>query len=221
MNRPTKGRSGEVPGNHDGVPSPAPNSGILRAPRPWRAGGGQRRPCPYRVAGVWHGRSRVQHFDGTWDGDQAPEQIVLWQVLDLEPLRAHIRNTVERGRMPEDEGRIVRRRRVMGSKPVFDRRSPRSPVRRYVRPAVQGRDRGLAFLAEGTGSGSKTRGDAAEWGPPGPDVHGGRRAAAATTVCALAHGRRGEGMARVAGVPRRPWAGVRWLAERHPARRRR
>lgn len=76
----------------------------------------------------------VQHFDGTWVGDQAPAQIVLWQVLDLDPLRAHIRTTVGRGRLPEDEGRIVRRRRVMGSKPVFaGTRVPVEAVESYLR----------------------------------------------------------------------------------------
>lgn len=82
-------------------------------------------------------RIYVQHFDSTWVGDQAPDQIVLWQVLDLEPLRAHIRNTVGRGRLPEDEGQIVRRRRVMGSKPVFaGTRVPVEAVETYLRRNV-------------------------------------------------------------------------------------
>ncbi|MEX2324123.1 MAG: DUF433 domain-containing protein [Nitriliruptoraceae bacterium] len=82
-------------------------------------------------------RIYVQHFDGTWVGDQAPAQIVLWQVLDLEPLRAHIRNTVGRGRLPEDQGRIVRQRGVMGSKPVFaGTRVPVEAVKIYLRRDV-------------------------------------------------------------------------------------
>lgn len=64
-------------------------------------------------------RIYVQHRDGTWVGDQAPDQIVLWQLLDLEPLRDLIRAAIERGRMPQDEGRISRARGVMGSKPTF------------------------------------------------------------------------------------------------------
>lgn len=65
------------------------------------------------------GRVYVQHMDGTWVGDEAPDQIVLWQVLELEPLRARIRDAVTRGRVDGDAGKIVQRRAVLGSKPVF------------------------------------------------------------------------------------------------------
>lgn len=83
------------------------------------------------------GHVYVQHYDGTWVGDRAPSQIVLWQVLELEPLRARIRDTVGRGRMSEDEGEIVQRRRVMGSKPVFaGTRVPVEAVQIYLRRGI-------------------------------------------------------------------------------------
>lgn len=58
-----------------------------------------------------------QHPDGTWEGGARPDQIVLHETLNLDVIRAIIRNGVRR---PADaHGRIERRRRAVGSKPVF------------------------------------------------------------------------------------------------------
>ncbi len=59
-----------------------------------------------------------EHSDGTWFGDRKPEQLVLRHVLPLEEIRATILSRATR-RPPATEGRIVRRRKVAGSKPVF------------------------------------------------------------------------------------------------------
>jgi uncharacterized protein (DUF433 family) len=59
----------------------------------------------------------VMHADGTWEGDRQPGQIVLQHVLPLEAIRMHVRKAAERP--AELAGRIVQRRRVAGSKPVF------------------------------------------------------------------------------------------------------
>ncbi|MFP5308806.1 MAG: DUF433 domain-containing protein [Actinomycetes bacterium] len=79
-------------------------------------------------------RVYVQHWDGTWVGDRAPDQMVFWQLLELDPLRARIRDAIERGRMEEDQGNVVKRRGVMGSKPVFaGTRVPVEAVQAYLR----------------------------------------------------------------------------------------
>jgi DNA-binding transcriptional MerR regulator len=58
-----------------------------------------------------------QYPDGTWSGDKAPRQIAFHQVLALSVFEARIRTV--RDRDPEDAGRVVRRRGVHGSKPIF------------------------------------------------------------------------------------------------------
>lgn len=77
------------------------------------------------------GQVYFQHDDGTWEGGIQPDQLVLYQVLDLRPLNSRIRSVVDRVR--EDSGRIEKRRGVLGSKPVFaGTRIPVDTVRRYL-----------------------------------------------------------------------------------------
>lgn len=58
-----------------------------------------------------------QHSDGTWEGGKQPGQIVIAEVIMLEEVRADLRRaTAEHSREP---GRIVRRRRVLASKPTL------------------------------------------------------------------------------------------------------
>jgi uncharacterized protein (DUF433 family) len=72
-----------------------------------------------------------QHDDGTWEGDLRPNQLVLREVLDLEPLRQRI---VEGSRRDGDlAGKVERRRATMGSKPLLaGTRVPVDTVRRYL-----------------------------------------------------------------------------------------
>lgn len=56
--------------------------------------------------------------DGTWSGSQRPGQLVFITIIPLERIRAKIRDAVRRP--PQTVGRIVSRRGVHGSKPVFE-----------------------------------------------------------------------------------------------------
>jgi uncharacterized protein (DUF433 family) len=58
-----------------------------------------------------------QYPDGSWSGDPLPDQVIFHQVIELEALRAKIPTVTERD--PASAGRMVRRRGVMGSKPIF------------------------------------------------------------------------------------------------------
>jgi uncharacterized protein (DUF433 family) len=69
--------------------------------------------------------------DGTWEGGAQPTQIVMHEVLDLEPLRARLGLATRR----DDDaiGHIERRRGAMGSKPlVAGTRVPVATVERYL-----------------------------------------------------------------------------------------
>jgi uncharacterized protein (DUF433 family) len=58
-----------------------------------------------------------QYPDGSWSGDPLPDQVIFHQVISLDPLRARI---PEAGRRSERAaGKVVRRRGVLGSKPIF------------------------------------------------------------------------------------------------------
>lgn len=58
-----------------------------------------------------------QHPDGSWEGDLAPDQIVLEKVIRLDPLRLRIERAARR---PEtSKGRVERHRGVHASAPVF------------------------------------------------------------------------------------------------------
>jgi DNA-binding transcriptional MerR regulator/uncharacterized protein (DUF433 family) len=56
--------------------------------------------------------------DGTWSGGHDPGQVVDHRVLPLAEIRSYVLSEAGR-RDPGDVGRIVRRRGVHGSKPVF------------------------------------------------------------------------------------------------------
>ncbi len=73
----------------------------------------------------------IQHGDGTWEGDRAPGQGILPQVLDLQPLRARIGRAT--GRTADGVGRLERRRGALGSKELFaGTRVPVDAVKRYL-----------------------------------------------------------------------------------------
>ena len=73
-----------------------------------------------------------QDEDGHWEGSRHPRQIVLRQVLDLEEIRARIRSAASRD--SSDHGSVVRRRKVLGSKPVFaGTRVPVDAVAAFIR----------------------------------------------------------------------------------------
>lgn len=77
------------------------------------------------------GQVYFQHSDGEWEGGIRPNQVVIHEVLALEPLRARVSQA--RQRNPGDVGRIERRRGTMGYKPVFaGTRVPVATVQRYI-----------------------------------------------------------------------------------------
>ena len=58
-----------------------------------------------------------QYPDGRWEGDLRPDQIVIVEVILLDPLRLRIDRTA--ARPPQDAGRVEKRRGVHASAPVF------------------------------------------------------------------------------------------------------
>lgn len=85
----------------------------------------------FAIAGT---RVFFQTPDGEWAGTSNPAQIVLWQTLDLVPLRARVEAAARRD--PATVGQTERRRGARGSKPVIA--GTRVPVATI-----------LAFLARG------------------------------------------------------------------------
>ncbi len=79
------------------------------------------------------GKIYVQFEDGTWAGGKQPRQNVMApQIISLEPIRARIRSAAQ-NRRDSDRGRIERRRRTMGHRPVFaGTRTPVSAVLAYL-----------------------------------------------------------------------------------------
>lgn len=72
-----------------------------------------------------------QREDGTWEGGLRPDQIVLHEVLNLQPIRDRITEGVHRDRT--QMGRTERRRGALGNKPVLaGTRIPVDTVRRYL-----------------------------------------------------------------------------------------
>jgi DNA-binding transcriptional MerR regulator len=63
------------------------------------------------------GEIYFQHPDGSWEGDLRPDQVVLEEVLRLDRLRWRITRAAER--QADDAGRVVKKRGVHGSAPVF------------------------------------------------------------------------------------------------------
>jgi uncharacterized protein (DUF433 family) len=77
------------------------------------------------------GRVYFQHDDGSWESDVRPDQVILHEVLELEPLRARIRDAEHR--QPDTVGHIEKRRGVLGSKPVIaGTRVPVATVQRFL-----------------------------------------------------------------------------------------
>lgn len=58
-----------------------------------------------------------QHTDGEWEGHAKPDQLVIHEVIDLEAVRARIREGVKRP--ASAHGKVEQRRGSVGSKPVF------------------------------------------------------------------------------------------------------
>jgi uncharacterized protein (DUF433 family) len=80
---------------------------------------------------VLNGTLYLQRQDGTWESDRVPDQIVIHQVLDLQPLRARILQSSSRAEA--SLGVAERRRGVLGSKPVIAQtRIPVETIRRYL-----------------------------------------------------------------------------------------
>lgn len=72
-----------------------------------------------------------QHPDGSWEGSRRPTQLVARQLLPLDEIRELIQSRL--GRAGQDRGRIERRRKVMGSKPVFaGTRTPFAAVASFI-----------------------------------------------------------------------------------------
>jgi uncharacterized protein (DUF433 family) len=80
---------------------------------------------------VLSGTLYFQREDGTWESDRLRDQIVMHQVLDLQPLRARI---LQSGTRAEASFGVAERRRgVLGSKPVIaETRVPVDTIRRYL-----------------------------------------------------------------------------------------
>jgi uncharacterized protein (DUF433 family) len=73
----------------------------------------------------------VQYPDGTWSGDPIPDQIVFHQVITLDFLRERVEAVQHRD--PDVAGKVVTRRGVLGSKPIFaGTRIPVATVQRYL-----------------------------------------------------------------------------------------
>lgn len=72
-----------------------------------------------------------QHPDGEWEGDVRPDQIVLEETIKLDRLRSRIKEAATRA--AADQGRVVKRRGVKHSQPIFaGTRIPVAAVQRYL-----------------------------------------------------------------------------------------
>lgn len=77
------------------------------------------------------GRLLFQHDDGEWEDSKHPYQGVMWQVIDLEEIRARVRSRLKRS--DGDRGIVEKRRKVQASKPVFaGTRVPLSAITEYI-----------------------------------------------------------------------------------------
>ena len=74
-----------------------------------------------------------QHTDGSWEGGLRPDQLVFHSVLAIGEIRSGVVQAISRGRSADEAGRVVRRRGVRGSRPVFDgTRVPLSAVQAWL-----------------------------------------------------------------------------------------
>jgi DNA-binding transcriptional MerR regulator len=88
-----------------------------------------------RFATVGH-EIYFQHPDGTWEGDFQPDQIILEEAIQLDPLRLRIDSAARRA--ADDAGRVEKRRGVHASAPVFAGTRIRvATVQRYLRQGYQ------------------------------------------------------------------------------------
>lgn len=88
-------------------------------------------PLRQVVWGVEDKHLFFQRVDGSWADGHVPDQLVIRESIDLEEIRATLRRVPDRGE--EDAGRVVRRRGVKGSQPVFaGTRVPVEGVRRWL-----------------------------------------------------------------------------------------
>jgi uncharacterized protein (DUF433 family) len=77
-----------------------------------------------------------QHPDGRWEGDLRPDQVVIVEVILLDPLRLRIDKAA--ARPAEDAGRVEKRRGVHASAPVFvGTRIRVATVQRYLEQGYQ------------------------------------------------------------------------------------
>lgn len=74
-----------------------------------------------------------QHPDGTWEGGLSPDQLVFHSVLAIGEIRSSVVQAISQGRSQEAHGRVIRRRGVRSSQPVFDgTRVPVSAVQAWL-----------------------------------------------------------------------------------------
>jgi uncharacterized protein (DUF433 family)/DNA-binding transcriptional MerR regulator len=72
-----------------------------------------------------------QYPDGSWSGHPDPDQVIFQQVVDLVSLRERIPAAGERD--PNEAGKVVSHRGVLGGKPIFaGTRIPVATVQRYL-----------------------------------------------------------------------------------------
>jgi uncharacterized protein (DUF433 family) len=72
-----------------------------------------------------------QHPDGSWEGGKRPGQLVVAEVIMLNEVRADLRHAA--AQQQREPGRVVKRRRVLSSKPTFaGTRVPVSAVRAFL-----------------------------------------------------------------------------------------
>ena len=77
-----------------------------------------------------------QHPDGKWEGDLRPDQIVIVEVILLDPLRLRIDRAA--ARPAEEAGRVEKRRGVHASAPVAaGTRTDAATVQRYLQQGYQ------------------------------------------------------------------------------------
>jgi uncharacterized protein (DUF433 family) len=92
---------------------------------------GYERPLTQVVFATDGGQLFYQLEDGSWLDGREPYQLVMSEVLNLQPLRQRIRERLQRG--AERAGQVERRRGALGSKPVLaGTRVPVETVRRYL-----------------------------------------------------------------------------------------
>lgn len=107
--------------------------GQKQAARLMHAVRGVERPLTSLRWGVLGNESYVDLPGVGWIGGKRPDQLTLKGVIDVAVIHARIRKAVTARRPRELQGKIVRTRKVRGSRPVFaGTRIPLSSVQAYV-----------------------------------------------------------------------------------------